>query len=146
MDLESPFAYLFVKNSYEINNLPLHLLSDSRAFRGISSDMSQLPEHGGKILTPITHILDYIQTCKDCHYDLISLGNITDHLGPKEILLFLKHIHRISAKGARLVFRRINSDYNLRPLINNRFVVLEIDRNLNDKTYLYREVVIATPR
>lgn len=79
-------------------------------------------------------------------FHLISLQ--TDQYSQSELISLLNLIRlRMVPISSRLILRRINSDYPLHHLVNKFFIVLDLERDfLTDRTYLYREVILATPR
>lgn len=79
-------------------------------------------------------------------FNLIHLGSFTDILHKDEIDDFMRLIKEHCRKHSRIIFRRINSDYELYPFVNKYFMVLNIDRDLHDATHFYREVILASPR
>ena len=71
---------------------------------------------------------------------------MTDYLDKNQLSAFLYLIYLKTHLGARVIFRRLNGDLELHPYVNRYFMILEIDRDFRDRSGLYREVVVATPR
>lgn len=79
-------------------------------------------------------------------FTMISLGNMTDYLSEHDLHYLIKLVsYKVKPKG-RVIFRRLKSDFPLRDLVNEYFMILEIDRDFTDYTNLYQEVIVGCPR
>lgn len=91
-------------------------------------------------------VINYLSNTKR-QFDLMSLSNITDEMNYQQIdKLLILAVGRISHRG-RLILRRMSGEVELHQLVNKYFVILNLSRDyLEDKTYLYQEVIVASPR
>jgi len=83
----------------------------------------------------------------DRKYSIISLGSfVIDRYNNGEIHTLFQLLKLRTLYNGRIIIRLFNNDHKLRDIINEYFIILEIDRNLIDKTYMYKDVIIAKPR
>lgn len=91
------------------------------------------------------NIWDYLKQTKQI-FSMISLGNITDSLDEKSLVNMIKLISERTHKNGRVIFRRMQSDIKLFPIVNKYFIILDIDRDYIDNTFFYKEIIVGYPR
>ena len=74
-----------------------------------------------------------------------SFDSLVKKTGLSEEIVFDLLERKVRDKG-RVVVRRLNSDIPLRPIMNKYFIILDIGRDFTDRTYMYQEVLVGTPR
>lgn len=76
-------------------------------------------------------------------YDIIQTSNVTDWLDERDVVLLLKLLYKNLNKNGLIIMRKLNSDINLNDLIKRSGMFSIIDSTIIDKSYFYKEVIIA---
>jgi len=134
-DIHSPFSHLIIKAEYELHNYPLHLNQDHKYYD---------EPHNCDILNQ--EIIDYLTNTSQ-NFSLISLGNLSDEFDADDLDFFFSLLKERTKVNGRIIVRRRNTDFSLHEYINRYFIILNFFQPISiDRTYLYRELIIATPR
>ncbi len=128
---ENYFYYQMLYQKYPKDNYPPYLYN-----REIYADKLELIN---------SSMEEYLLTTNKI-FEFVHTSNITDYMNLSQLRSFLILLNFRMKKRGRVVFRRLNGDIELRPYVNKQFIILELDRDFVDKSYLYQEVIVATPR
>lgn len=76
-------------------------------------------------------------------FDIIQISNITDWMSEYKIIELLRDIYRRLNTNGIIILRRLSSDINLSDILNKINLYLIIDNNVIDKSFFYKEIIIA---
>ena len=125
---------MIIKAGYELHNYPLYLNQNAECF---DWDHVDIFDHD-----IIDHLID-----TSTKFSLISLSNIADNFDPKDLDYFFNLLRRRTKINGRVIIRRRNTDYPLYQYMKKYFLILNHHlKNITDRTYLYQELIIGTPR
>jgi hypothetical protein len=80
-------------------------------------------------------------------YNLITIANLSDIVSnSKELDSLILHVIKLLKPSGRTIFRRRNTDIELYEYINQHMMIINHEYNSTDRTHLYNELIIATPR
>lgn len=135
-DIHSPYTYMVIKNEYELHNYPPYLNQEDIHFYKQFDHLDLVDQN----------VIDYLNQTSNT-FSLISLSNLTDNLDLADFDYFFRFLKKKVQVNGRIILRRRNTDYPLYNHVNEYFIILNChQKNETDRTHLYREIIIATPR
>jgi hypothetical protein len=131
-DHESPYSYLMIRCQYD------HVLYP-RLFNSNVIDINSIVSSRGSM---VDYLLDSVEK-----YNLITIANLSDIVSnSKELDSLILHVIKLLKPSGRTIFRRRNTDIELYEYINQHMMIINHEYNSTDRTHLYNELIIATPR
>lgn len=131
---ENIFYQLMCRGEYDRDSYP-HYVSEGYLATNFNQRLKLINQNLWRYLSETTR-----------KFAIISVGNLTDYLNKCDLHKFIYLVHLKTMRHGRAIFRRMQSDIPLRPIVNQFFIILEIDRDYTDQTYLYQEVLVGCPR
>lgn len=89
-----------------------------------------------------SELLEYMSNTNK-KYDIIQISNVADWMEKRNVILLLKLMYRNLNKGGLIIMRKLNGDINLNDIIKASDMYKIIDNTIIDKSYFYKEVIIA---
>lgn len=133
-NMTNPYYYLMMNFQYQVDNIPKYL-------------MNKLSDESIKKVKLINQdLVRYLY--KGTHrFSIISLGTfVIDRFNNDELYTLFEITKRRLTYNGRLIIRKFNNDSMIRDIVSKFFIILDIDRNLIDRTHIYQQVIIAKPR
>lgn len=88
------------------------------------------------------NLISYMKHNKE-KYDFIHISNVTDWMDETHIINLLYDIHQRLIINGLLIIRRLNSDVIIKDILNKIKIYEIVNINTIDKTYFYKEVIVA---